>query len=99
MLAQCIEILDWYHKNGKNQSKTVKHFDANISEPKDESATSLCMGKGSKWQEEWAHSSGGRTAKWAHQMQHPEVTKMMELWVSKAMAESVLLTSLHYSCT
>lgn len=23
---QCIEILDWYHQNGKNQSKTVKHF-------------------------------------------------------------------------
>jgi hypothetical protein len=27
-LAQHIEILDWYHKNGKNQSKTAKHFDA-----------------------------------------------------------------------
>ena len=26
-LHQCIEILDWYHKNGKNQTKTAKHFD------------------------------------------------------------------------
>ena len=31
-------------------------------------------------------------AKWACQTQHPEVTEMMELWVLKAMAESVLLT-------
>jgi hypothetical protein len=28
MLAQHIEILDQYHKKGKNQSKMVKHFDA-----------------------------------------------------------------------
>jgi hypothetical protein len=27
-LAQHIKILDWYHKNGKNQSKMAKHFDA-----------------------------------------------------------------------
>ncbi|KAJ7798122.1 hypothetical protein B0H14DRAFT_3492881 [Mycena olivaceomarginata] len=26
-LEQRIEILDWYHANGKNQSKTAKHFD------------------------------------------------------------------------
>ena len=26
-LAQCIEILDWYHANCKNQTKTAKHFD------------------------------------------------------------------------
>jgi hypothetical protein len=25
--AQCIEILDWHHANGRNQSKTAKHFD------------------------------------------------------------------------
>jgi len=27
-LAQQIEILDWHHTNGKNQTKTVKHFNA-----------------------------------------------------------------------
>ncbi|KAG2354181.1 hypothetical protein BDR07DRAFT_1382449 [Suillus spraguei] len=27
-LAQHIKILDWYHANGENQSKTAKHFDA-----------------------------------------------------------------------
>jgi len=28
MLAQRIEILDWYHTNGENQSKMARHFDA-----------------------------------------------------------------------
>jgi len=26
-IAQRIEILDWYHANGKNQSKTAREFD------------------------------------------------------------------------
>jgi hypothetical protein len=25
-LAQRIEVMDWFHANGKNQRKTVKHF-------------------------------------------------------------------------
>jgi hypothetical protein len=33
-----------------------------------------------------------QTAKWAHQTQHPEVTEMMDLWVSKAMAQNLLVT-------
>jgi len=33
-----------------------------------------------------------RSAKRAHQTQHPEVTEMLELWVSKAVAEKLLLT-------
>ena len=27
-LKQQIKILNWYHANGKNQGKTMKHFDA-----------------------------------------------------------------------
>lgn len=27
-----------------------------------------------------------------HQTQHPEVTEMLDLWVSKAMADKILLT-------
>jgi hypothetical protein len=92
-LAQRIEILDWYHKNGKNQSKTAKHFDAIYPNLKMNQPLVSAWVKGkAKWREEWAHSSGGRTAKRARQTQHPEVTEMMELWVSKTMAESVLLT-------
>jgi hypothetical protein len=92
-LAQHIKNLDWYHKNGKNQSKTAKHFDAiypnlKMNQPL---VSAWVMGE-AKWWEEWAHSSRGCMAIWACQTQHPEVTEMMELWVLKAMAESVLLT-------
>ena len=27
-LAQRIEVLDWHHANGKNQSETARHFGA-----------------------------------------------------------------------
>jgi hypothetical protein len=71
----------------------VKHFDAIYLNLKTNQPLVYAWVKGeAQWWEEWAHSSGGCTAKWAHQTQHPEVTEMMELWVSKAMAESVLLT-------
>ena len=29
--------------------------------------------------------------KWVQQTQHPEVTEMLDLWVSKAMADKILL--------
>lgn len=45
-----------------------------------------------KWQEEWVHSNSGHKAKRARQTQHPEVTEMMELWMSKAMENNLLLT-------
>jgi Fe-S cluster assembly scaffold protein SufB len=46
-----------------------------------------------KWQEEWAQSSGGEcAAKRVCQTQHPEVTEMLDLWVSKAMGDNILIT-------
>jgi Tc5 transposase DNA-binding domain len=91
-LAQRIEILDWYHANGENQSKTVKHFDAiypnlRIKQP----LVSAWLKEEEKWQEEWA-CNGARTAKRTRQTQHPEVTEMMDLWVSNAMTDNILLT-------
>ena len=94
-LAQRIEILDWYYKNGKNQSKTAKHFNSIYPNLKMmQPLVSAWVKDEPKWQEEWEHSNcdRGSKTKWAHQTQHPEVTKMMELWVSKAMAEGILLT-------
>jgi hypothetical protein len=43
-----------------------------------------------KRQEEWSHMARNtdQTAKQAHQRQHPEVTEMMDLWVSQV----ILLT-------
>jgi hypothetical protein len=47
-----------------------------------------------KWREEWAdaQTSGAHTIKRARQTQHPDVTEMLELWVSKAMTNGILLT-------
>ena len=92
-LSQRIEILDWRHANGENQSKTAKHFDPiypnlKIKQP----LVSAWLKEEAKWREEWAHSDGARVAKRTHQTQHPEVTEMMELWVSKAMADGILIT-------
>ena len=95
MLAQRIEILDWYHANGKNQSKTAKHFNTiypnlKIKQP----LVSAWVKEEAKWQEEWEHTDAEVTCmgKRACQTQHPEVTEMMDLWVSKAMSDNLLLT-------
>jgi hypothetical protein len=47
-----------------------------------------------KWRELWEQTNhqSGRTAKRARQTEHPEVTEMMDLWVSKAMSHGILLT-------
>ena len=44
-----------------------------------------------KWCTKWAQT-GMQLVKQTHQTYHPEVTEMMELWVSKAMADNLLLT-------
>ena len=91
-LEQKVEVLKWYHANGKNQKKTADHFRAkwpelNMQQPciydwlKVESKI---MGK-------WTHTGSSGThlckTKWICQTQHPEITEMLELWVSKAMME------------
>jgi hypothetical protein len=94
-LAQRIEIRDWYHANGRNQSKTAKHFDPKYPNLKiKQPLVSSWIKEEAKWREEWADSqtSGAKTVKRARQMQHPEVTEMMELWVSKVMSHRILLT-------
>jgi hypothetical protein len=94
MLSQHIEILDWHHANGKNQSKTAKHFDPiypnlKIKQP----LVSAWVKEEAKWREEWASTVGGtHTAKRARQTQHPDVAEMLDLWVSKAMADNLLIT-------
>jgi len=94
MLAQRIEILDWYHDNGKNQSKTAKNFDSIYPNLKmKQPLVSAWVKDEVEWREEWMHSNGGHKAKWACQTQHPEVAEMVELWVTKAMENNLLLTS------
>ncbi|SJL05224.1 uncharacterized protein ARMOST_08590 [Armillaria ostoyae] len=93
-LDQRVEILDWHHQNGKNQSKTAKHFAAiypnlKIKQP----LVSAWIKNKAKWREE--HGKSGENAqniKRLRQTQHPEITEMMELWVAKAMSDGLLLT-------
>ncbi len=64
-LEQRIEVLDWYHANGENQSRTAKHFDAiypnlKIKQP----LVSAWVKAEEKWRDEWADSGvQTRTAK------------------------------------
>jgi hypothetical protein len=47
-----------------------------------------------KWREQWeqVNKQSDRKAKRARQTEHPEVSEMMDLWVSKAMSDGILLT-------
>ena len=91
-LTQWIEILDWHHANGENQTKTAKHFDAiypnlQLKQPR---ISAWCKYE-AKWRTEYENSTD-HSAKWLCQTEHPEVTEMLDLWVSHAMANNVLLT-------
>ncbi|VDB96611.1 unnamed protein product [Peniophora sp. CBMAI 1063] len=98
-LEQRIEILDWHHTNGKNQSKTAKHFapiypNLCIKQP----LISAWLKDETRWRQRWAESEAShnvdyaKRAKRAKQVEHPEVDEMLELWVAKAMRDNVHLS-------
>jgi hypothetical protein len=93
-IKQRIEILNWHHANGENQSKTAKHFDPIypnlvLKQP----LLSKWLKEESKWQEQWEDTKDmDRNAKHVRQTQHPEVTEMMDLWVARAMEDGIDLT-------
>jgi len=94
-LKQRIEILDWHHKNGKNQSATAWHFAPKYPNLKlKQPLVSQWIKDEVKIREQWEQVSHecDRTAKRIQQTEHPEVTEMMYLWVSKAMGDGILLT-------
>jgi hypothetical protein len=94
-LEQRVEILDWHHANGENQSRTAKHFDSIYPQLKiKQPLVSSWVKDEAKWREEWENqnSHNGRKVKRARQTLHPEITEMMDMWVSKAMGDSLLLT-------
>ncbi|KAF8236201.1 hypothetical protein L208DRAFT_1252755 [Tricholoma matsutake] len=94
-LAQHIEILDWQHKNSQNQSETACHFDSIYPNLKiKQLLVSSWIKEEAKWCELWEKSNhqSDWTTKQARQMEHPEVSEMMYLWVSKAMSDGILLT-------
>ncbi|KIK90453.1 hypothetical protein PAXRUDRAFT_151941 [Paxillus rubicundulus Ve08.2h10] len=94
-LAQQIEILNWYHTNGKHQSWTANHFNKiypflRLKQPK----ISDWLKHEASWRAEYKGTSAGvaHSVKRVRQTQHPEVMEMLDLWVSEAMADKLLLT-------
>ncbi|KIK76973.1 hypothetical protein PAXRUDRAFT_168237 [Paxillus rubicundulus Ve08.2h10] len=93
-LKQRIEILDWHNANGRVQKKTASHFHAiypslKIKQP----LVSAWVKNEARWRAEYESSgASARSAKKVCQTQHPEVAEMLDLWVSKAMADKLLLT-------
>ncbi|KAF9220757.1 hypothetical protein BS17DRAFT_847647, partial [Gyrodon lividus] len=73
-----------------------KHFDVihpnlRLKQPR----TSIWCKNEERWREEYETSTGSaHSAKQICQTQHAEVTKMLDLWVSKAMADRILLTGM-----
>ena len=94
-LAQRIEILNWHYNNGENQLKMARHFIPIYPNLKiKQLLVSAWIKEEEKWRGLWEQTNhhSDRTAKRARQTEHPEVTEMMDLWVSKAMGDGILLT-------
>ena len=94
-LAQRIKILNWYHQHGRKQTLTANHFaplypNLKIKQP----LVSSWVKDEAKWRAEWEQTNRASdcTAKRTQQTEHPEITEMMDLWVSKAMGDGIPLT-------
>jgi hypothetical protein len=91
---QRIEILDWYHANRKNQTLTAQHFDPiypnlHLKQPL---ISSWVKGE-EKWREAYGADSGvARLAKRVSTTRHPQVTEMLELWITMACEDGLILT-------
>ncbi|KAI7957779.1 hypothetical protein MJO29_001978 [Puccinia striiformis f. sp. tritici] len=90
--SQKVEVLDWYHKNGKNQSKTAVHFgkvypDLKIKQPllskwlKSEDAIRLKSSQS-------AHES----TKKVRQLSYPKVEASLVEWMTQAIHCNMTIT-------
>ena len=91
-VAQRLEILDWYHANGRNQVATAAYWDKKypnlcLKQP----LVSDWVKNEAKWREQ-GERGGARKAKRARQTAHPELTEMLELWIEGAMRDGIIVT-------
>ena len=93
--SQRVEILDWYHKNGKNQSRTAIHFNEvypnlQLKQP----TISSWVKDESKWRARYGLENGttAPSAKRTRLSRHPDVVEMLDLWIIKACEDGLLLT-------
>ncbi|KIK95657.1 hypothetical protein PAXRUDRAFT_140187, partial [Paxillus rubicundulus Ve08.2h10] len=80
-LAQQIEILDWYHANGKNQVKMAIHFNTiypslHLKQPR---ISAWLKDELKLWAESEASINLSCLAKKSPQTQHSKVTEMLDL--------------------
>ena len=91
---QKVEVLNWYEKNGENQTATAKHFasiypDLRIKQP----LVSSWVKEKEKIRKEYENSSVHKyKRKRTLQTEHPLVTQMLDIYVMIAMEHNLLLT-------
>ena len=92
-LGQHIQILDWHHANGNNQSKTAAHF-GNLWKMQLKQPLVSKWVKNEQYWRELCAKEGGRQQKikWIRMTIHPEVEEILSLWVAKAMMDGLILT-------
>jgi hypothetical protein len=92
-LKQRVEILDWHHAQKSSQGKTASHW--NLTYPNlclKQPTISAWLKDENKYCQQYADAlAKGQpgNAKCVRQTEHPEVNKMLELWVMKAMSDNI----------
>ena len=92
-LAQRIEILNWHHEQKKSQRETATYFNTKYpSLQLKQPIISAWLKDEEKWRQQWENNAENYSAKRIRQTQHPEITDMMNLWVSQAMRDGLMPT-------
>lgn len=90
---QRVEILDWHHAHGKNQTKTARHFDEKYPNLKIKQPLVSSWVKNEKEiRQEYDQDITKGTFKRMQQTSFPDVTEALELWVSKAAGDGLFLS-------
>ncbi len=89
-VAQRVEVLDWHHSHGRNQSTTAKYFsriypDLRFKQP----LLSAWLKNEHKWRKQLAE--GGGKLKKDSITKFPHVHASLQLWVTKALEDNVNL--------
>ncbi|POW18762.1 hypothetical protein PSHT_05563 [Puccinia striiformis] len=90
-MAQKIEVLDWYDKNGKNQTKTAKHFaevypEIGFKQPLISAWVADCDRIRQQADTSASHYKRVRVTKF------PQIEEMLDQWVTQALHSKLTIT-------
>ncbi|KAI7950013.1 hypothetical protein MJO28_008834 [Puccinia striiformis f. sp. tritici] len=90
-MAQKIEVLDWYDKNGKNQTKTAKHFneiypEIGFKQPLISAWVADCDRIREQADSSASHYKRVRITKF------PQIEEMLDQWVTQALHSKLTIT-------